>query len=74
MYDIPFDRSFLQLSNGIRHVMPSTDTKTELTAKASMAQPISQPAVYASGLKKKCETVRWCCAISNLQEYHTLIQ
>jgi len=25
MYDIPFDRLFLQLSNGIRHVMPSTD-------------------------------------------------
>jgi hypothetical protein len=50
MYDIPFDRSFLQLSNGIRHVMPSTDTKPELTAKASMAQPISQPAVYANGL------------------------
>jgi len=25
-------------------------------------------------LKKKCETVRWCCAIRNLQEYHTLIQ
>jgi len=25
MYDIPFDRSFLQLSNGIRYVMPSTD-------------------------------------------------
>jgi hypothetical protein len=51
MYDIPFDRSFLQLPNGIRHVMPSTDTKPELTAKASMAQPISQPAVYANGLK-----------------------
>jgi hypothetical protein len=50
MYDIPFDRSFLQLSNCIRHVMPSTDTKPELTAKASMAQPVSQPAVYASGL------------------------
>jgi hypothetical protein len=50
MYDIPFDRSFLQLSNGIRHVMPSTDTKPELTAKASMAQPASQPAVYANGL------------------------
>jgi hypothetical protein len=50
MYDIPFDRSFLQLSNGIRHVMPSTDTKPELTAKASMAQPVSQPAVYANGL------------------------
>jgi hypothetical protein len=52
MYDIPFDRSFLQLSNGIRRVMPSTDPKPELTAKASMAQPVSQPAVYASGLKK----------------------
>jgi hypothetical protein len=36
---IPFDRSILQLSNGIRHVMPSTDRKLELTAKASMAQP-----------------------------------
>jgi hypothetical protein len=41
---------FLQLSNGIRHVMPSTDTKPELTAKSSMAQPVSQPAVYAHGL------------------------
>jgi hypothetical protein len=50
MYDIPFDRSFLQLSNGIRRVMPSTDTKPELTAKSSMAQPVSQPAVYANGL------------------------
>jgi hypothetical protein len=50
MYDIPLDRLFLQLSNGIRHVMPSTDTKPKLTAKASMAQPVSQPAVYASGL------------------------
>jgi hypothetical protein len=46
MYYIPFDRSFLQLSNGIRH-----DTKPELTAKTSMAQPVSQPAVYANGLK-----------------------
>jgi hypothetical protein len=50
MYYIPFDRSFLQLSNGIRHVMPSIDTKPELRAKASMAQPVSQPAVYANGL------------------------
>jgi hypothetical protein len=50
MYDIPFDRSFLQLSNGIGHVIPSTDTKPELTAKASMAQPLSQPVVYANGL------------------------
>jgi hypothetical protein len=30
--------------------MPSTDPKPELTAKASMAQPVSQPAVYANGL------------------------
>jgi hypothetical protein len=50
MYDVPFDRSFFQLSNVIRHVMPSTDTKPELKAKASMAQPVSQPAVYANGL------------------------
>jgi len=54
MYDIPFDRSFLQLSNGIRHVMPSTVRKLELTAKASMAQPVSQPAV--------------CCNVLNLWE------
>jgi hypothetical protein len=53
MYDIPFNRSFLQLSNGIRHVMPSTHTKPELTTKASMAQPVSQLAVYANGLKRK---------------------
>jgi hypothetical protein len=33
--------------------MPSTDTKPELTAKASMAQPVSQPAVYANGLKDR---------------------
>jgi len=52
MYDIPFDRSFLQLSNGIRHVMPSTDRKLELTAKSSMAQPVSQPAVCCNGLKE----------------------
>jgi hypothetical protein len=32
--------------------MPSTDTKPELTAKASMAQPVSQPAVYANGLSE----------------------
>jgi hypothetical protein len=50
MYYIPFDRSFLQLSNVIRHVTPSTDTKPELTAKVSMAQPVSQPAVHANGL------------------------
>jgi len=52
MYDIPFDRSFLQLSDGTRNVMPSTDRKLELTAKASMAQPVSQPAVCSNGLRK----------------------
>jgi len=51
MYDIPFDRSFLQLSNVIRHVMPSTDRRLELTAKASMAQTVSQPALCCNGLK-----------------------
>jgi hypothetical protein len=55
MYDIPFDRTFLQLSNGIRHIMSSTDPKPELTAKASMAQPVSQPAVYANGLTGQVE-------------------
>jgi hypothetical protein len=58
MYDIPFDRSFLQLSNGIRYVMPSTDPKPELTAKASMAQPISQPAVYANGLMANTDNIQ----------------
>jgi hypothetical protein len=62
MYDIPFDRSFLQLSNGIRHVMPSTDTKPELTANASMAQPVSQPVVYANGLKVWVSKVKAKCA------------
>jgi hypothetical protein len=61
MYDIPFDRSFLQLSNGIRHVMPSTDPKPELTAKTLMAQPISQPAVYASGLND--QDVKFQCVL-----------
>jgi hypothetical protein len=56
MYDIPFDRSFLQRSNGIRHVMPSTETRPELTAKASMAQPVSQPDVYANGLTTAVES------------------
>ena len=32
MYDIPFNRSFLQLSNGVRHVMPSTD-KARINSK-----------------------------------------
>jgi hypothetical protein len=39
--------------------MPSTDPKPELTAKASMAQPVSQPAVYASGLIYVLKAVPW---------------
>jgi len=58
MYDIPFDRSFLQLSNGMRHVMPSTDRKLELTAKASMAQPVSQPALCCNGLNADSTSCR----------------
>jgi hypothetical protein len=37
--------------------MPSTDPKPELTAKASMAQPVSQPAVYANGLIEKHKNI-----------------
>jgi hypothetical protein len=59
MYNIPFDRSFLQRSHGIRHVMPSTDTKPELTAKASIAQPVSQPAVYANGINQVVSSVKY---------------
>jgi hypothetical protein len=46
--------------------MPSTDTKPELTAKASMAQPVSHPAVYANVLKEVVGAKRvnfpkkWC--------------
>jgi hypothetical protein len=61
---IPFDRSILQLSNGIRHVMPSR--KLELTAKASMAQPVSQPAVYTNGL------ITFRATFGSLCRYHIL--
>jgi hypothetical protein len=71
MYDIPFSRPFLQLSNGIRHVMPSTDPKPEITAKASMAKPVSHPAVYANGLKgRHFETVEEIhCAVPRELNY-----
>ena len=59
MYDIPFDRSFLQLSNGIRHVMPFTDRKLELTAKASMAQPVSQTTVCSNGFTTTLPQAPW---------------
>ena len=64
MYYIPFDRSFLQLSNGIGHVMPSTDRKLELTAKDSMAQPVSQTAVCSNGV-----TDEGCTSFSNFTCY-----
>jgi len=51
MYDTPFDRVFLQLSNGIRHVMPSTDRKLELQANDIDVSIVSQPAVCSSGLR-----------------------
>jgi len=64
-YDTPIDSAFRQLSNGIRHVMPSTDRRLELKAKdidgsdrltagcvlMDLASPaVSQTAVYANGL------------------------
>jgi hypothetical protein len=75
MCDIPFDRSILQLSNGIRHVMPSTNRKLELTAKVSMAQPVSQPAVCSNELidtkmsQVVCQVVRitFCMHFPHLQ-------
>jgi hypothetical protein len=76
MYDIPFDTSFLQLSNSIRHVMPSIDIKPELTAKASMAQPVSQPAVYANGLmaiQNKCPRNHKPSYATGLTEYQLII-
>jgi len=62
-----FKRAFHQLSNGKRHVMPSTDGRLELKAKdidgsdrltagcvlLDLASPaISRTAVYANGLRK----------------------
>jgi hypothetical protein len=47
--------------------MPSTDTKPELTAKASMAQPVSQPAVYANGLKEERQRERMNGAMKDLR-------
>jgi hypothetical protein len=65
-YDIPIERVFHQLSNGVRHVMPSTDRRLELKAKdidgsdrltagcvlIDLASPaVSQTAVYADRLR-----------------------
>jgi len=46
MYDTPVDREFLQLSNGIRHVMPSTDRKLELQANDIDVSTVSQTTAY----------------------------
>ena len=56
MHDIPLDRSFLKLWNGIRHAMPSTDRRLELKEKTSMAQTVWQPVVYAKGIMKSRST------------------
>jgi len=68
MYDIPIKRVFHQLSNGIGHVMPSTDRRLELKAKDIdgsdrltagcvlidlASSAISRTAVYANGLTKE---------------------
>jgi hypothetical protein len=65
MYDIPIESVFLQLSNGIRCVMPSTDRRLELKAKDIdgsdcvtagcvlidlVSSAISRTAVYTNGL------------------------
>ena len=55
-YDIPLDRSFLKLWNGIRHVMPSTDRRLELKQRTLMVQTIWQPVVYAKGIMKSRST------------------
>jgi hypothetical protein len=66
-YDIAIESAFHQLSNGIRHIMPSTDRRLELKAKnidgsdrlkggcvlMDLASPaISQTAVYANGMRE----------------------
>jgi hypothetical protein len=50
--------------------MPSTDTKLELTAKASMAQPVSQPAVYANGLIAELEMLNYVKAQRYRFQFH----
>jgi len=55
-YDIPLDRSFFKLWNGIRHVMPSTDRRLELKEKTSMVQTVWQLVVYAKGIMKSRST------------------
>jgi len=59
MYDIPFDRSFLQLSNGIRHVMPSTD-KARINSKGiDGSERLTDDCVF--------QWVKEACSKQNLQ-------
>ena len=67
LYDIPLDRSFLKLWNGIRHVMPSTDRRLELKEKTSMAQNTWQASVYALSQSKVNVLNKLLC--SNLQHF-----
>jgi len=60
MYDTPFDRVFLQLSNGIRHVVPSTDRKLELQAKDIDVSTVSQPAVCLPTWRARPSQRRLC--------------
>ena len=68
-------KAFHQLSNGKRHVMPSTDRRLELKAKdidgsdrltascvlINLASPgVSQTSVYAKGLKKQMSLWQTC--------------
>jgi hypothetical protein len=46
--------------------MPSTDRKLELKAKTSMAQTVSQAAVYAKGLTRVIGTTLLCRALMKL--------
>jgi hypothetical protein len=57
MCDIPFDRSILQLSNGIRHVIPSTDRMLELTAKHRWLSRLTVGCVF--------QWVKLCCMLAN---------
>jgi hypothetical protein len=62
MCDIPFNRSILQLSNGIRHVMPSTDIMLELTAKHRWLSRLTAGCVFQWVKIKKhiCEIAIIC--------------
>jgi len=58
MYYIPFDRSFLQLSNSIRHVMPSTD-KARINSKGiDGSERLTDDCVFQWVNKEKTKELR----------------